>query len=115
MLDFSYRAVGPDENICCIDLSGELTAENCDYLLKCVESQIEEGYKKLILDCQQLTYITSMGLGMLVRVNSRMKKIGGDVRLANLHGTGADILKLVGLHKIFQIYDNVDDAVKAEG
>lgn len=115
MLDFHYEVVGEDADIISVPLSGRLTAENCEYLLGCVENQIRNGYTRLILNCDELTYISSMGLGMLVRVNSRMKKIGGDVKLSNLHGVVADTIKLVGLHRVFQLYSTVEAAVAAYG
>ena len=110
MLDFSVEALGENSDIMCISIRGDLTAENCEYLLKCVESQIEDGYKNLILNCAGLTYISSLGLGMLVRVHSRMKKLDGDVRLAGLHGKVADILNIVKLDRVFQIYPNEVEA-----
>jgi len=115
MLDFSYERIGKDEDIICIPISGSLNADNCDYLLDCVEGRIEAGHHKLILDCDGLSYISSMGLGMLVRVHSRMKKVGGDVKLANLHGTVAEILQLVKLDRVFHIYRSVDEAVASFG
>ena len=112
-IDFHFERVGENEDIVCVPLSGELNSDNCDYLMQCVEGRISAGFTKLILDCENLSYITSMGLGMLVRVNSRMKKVGGDVKLARLHGTGATILKLVGLDRVFQLYPTVEAAVAA--
>ena len=96
-------------------LSGTLDESNCNYLLDCVEEEILEGRKKLILDCGRLEFISSMGLGMLVRVNSRMKKLGGDVKLAAVHGAVAQVMSVVGLNRIFQIYPTVDDAIAAHG
>ena len=89
MLDFYYEPVGEKGDIISVVVSGSLDAENCEYLLDCVESQIKDGYKKLILDCDGLTHISSIGLGMLVRVNSRMKKIGGDVKITGVKGAVA--------------------------
>ncbi len=113
MLNFTYERIGENKEIICIPISGSLDAENCEYLLECVVGRIEAGHTKLILDCNDLDYISSMGLGMLVRVNSRMKKIGGDVKLANLHSTAAKILRLVRLDSVFQIYPSVEEALAA--
>ena len=110
MLDFSYEPVGENSDLMALAIKGDLTADNCDYLLKCVESQVEDGYQKLILNCDGLSYISSMGLGMLVRVHSRMKKIGGDVKLANLHGTVAEIFRMMKLDRLFRIYPSVEAA-----
>jgi anti-sigma B factor antagonist len=113
MLDFSYEKVGKDKDIVAVVLSGRLDESNCNYLLDCVEEEILEGRKKLILDCGQLTYISSMGLGKLVQVNARMKKRGGDVKLAAVQSVVAQVLSVVGFNRIFQIYATVDDAIAA--
>src|SRR5437588_64607 len=83
--------------IVAVVLTGKLNEENCHYLFECVEEQVQDGRKKLILDCAQLEYISSMGLGMLVRVHSRKNKLGGDVKLAALQTTVIQIISVVGL------------------
>ncbi len=74
-----------------------------------------DGNKKLILNCGQLTYISSMGVGILVQVHSRMKKIGGEVKLAAVQSGVAQILSVVGFNRIFHIYCTVDEAIAAHG
>jgi len=115
MFNFHYEKVGKSQDIVAVVLSGQLDANNCDYLLDCVEEEILDGRKKLILDCKHLGYISSLGLGRLVQVHSRMKKKGGDVKLAEVHGAVAQVLGVVGLNRIFQIYPTVGDAIAAHG
>jgi anti-anti-sigma factor len=115
MFNFRYEKVGKNQDIVAVVLSGKLDEENCNYLLDCVKEEILEGRTKLILDCGQLNYVSSMGLGMLVRIHSRMKKLGGDVKLAAVQSTVSKILSVVGLNRIFQIYSTVDDAIAAHG
>jgi anti-anti-sigma factor len=115
MFNFRYEKVGKNQDIVAVVLSGKLDEENCDYLLDCVKDEILEGRKKMILDCSHLTYVSSMGLGMLVRVNSRMKKLGGDVKLAEVHGAVSKILSVVGLNRLFEMYSTVEEAITAHG
>ena len=115
MFNFHYEKVGTKQDIVTVVLSGVLDDNNCTYLLGCVEEEILDGRKKLILDCGQVTFISSMGLGTLVRVNSRMQKIGGDVKLAAVHGAVAQVIRVVGLNRMFQIYPSVADAIAAHG
>lgn len=115
MFDFEYKQVGKDKDIVAVVLSGTLDESNYNFLLECVSEEILEGRKKLILDCVDLTFISSMGLGMLVRVHSRMKKLGGDVKLAAVQGMVANVLGVVGLNKIFNIYPTVGEAIAAHG
>lgn len=115
MFDFRYETVGQNKDILAVVLTGRLDEANCNYLLDCVADEILEGRTKLILDCGQLEYISSMGIGMLVRVNARMKKLGGDVKLAAVHGAVAQILTVVALNRVFQLYPTVEDAIAAHG
>jgi anti-sigma B factor antagonist len=115
MFDFRYEKVGKDKDIVAVVLSGILDENSSNYLLGCVEDEILEGSKKLILDCAQVAFISSMGLGTLIRIRSRMQKIGGDVKIASVHATVAEVMRVVGLNRIFQIYPNVDDAIAAHG
>lgn len=115
MFDFQYEKVGKNGDILAVVLAGTLDESTANYLLDCVKEEVLEGRKKLIIDCGRLDFISSMGLGMLVRVNSRMKKLGGDVKLANVHGVVAQALSVVGLNRMFQIYATVNDAVGAHG
>ncbi|MCE9604682.1 MAG: STAS domain-containing protein [Planctomycetia bacterium] len=111
MFNFEYEKVGKNGDILAVVLFGTIDETNYEYLLKCVAEEILDGSKKLILNCEQLTYISSMGLGMLVRVHSRMRKLGGDVKLAAVHNTVAQILSVVGLNKLFHIYPTVEAAI----
>ena len=113
MFNFEYEKVGSNGDILAVVLEGMIDETNCEYLLKCVAEEVLGGRKKLILDCGRLTYISSMGLGMLVRVHSRMKKLGGDVKLADVHSTVAQIIGVVGLNRLFHIYPKVEDAIAA--
>jgi anti-sigma B factor antagonist len=115
MADFYYGKVGENEDIVSVTLSGELTAFQCDYVFKCIEKQVKQGITKLIIDCNDLSYISSAGLGMLMRVHTRMKKLGGDVKLARVQGTIAKMIHLVGMNKVIQLYPTIDEAVAAHG
>lgn len=115
MAEFYYEECGKDGDIVRVVLSGKLDAFLCDYLFDCIQHQIEEGCRKLILDCNDLEFISSVGMGMLMRVHSRMKKHGGDVKLARLHGLAASAVSLVRLDKILQMFPTVEEAVAAHG
>lgn len=115
MFNFRYEKVGKNQDILKVILTGTLTEENADYLLDCVKDEILEGRTKVILDCVQLTYVSSMGLGMLVRINSRLKKLGGDAKLAAVQSAVSKILSVVGLNRLFQIYPTVEEAIAAHG
>ena len=78
-MDFYYATVQNDVLI--IRADGGLNADTADQFLKELGSLIEGGMKKIIVDCENLEYVSSYGLGVLVRLHTKMAKSGGDVRL----------------------------------
>ncbi|HJW03447.1 MAG TPA: STAS domain-containing protein [Azospira sp.] len=58
---------------------------------------------RLRLDCAQLTYIDSSGIGALMVVNDRATRDGKSLELLNCNNDVKKILKLVNLHKVIKI------------
>lgn len=55
------------------------------------------------LDCQELTYISSAGLGLLVALQMRLAKDGEQLRVVNLSPHIRELFELTGLHTVIQI------------
>lgn len=110
MLDIQRYIMPGAENILIVEVSGKLDNEASQFLVDYVDGEIEDGHHALVLDCRNLDYISSLGLGTLVRLHSRMKKRGGTVKLARLTGFVAEILTAVRLNSLFQFYPTVHEA-----
>ena len=115
MIDYETYRMGDDSDVLVIAVSGHLDNESSDFFFDCIRGQIEEGNRKLVIDCRGIEYISSLGLGMLVRANSRLKKVGGAVKLARIEGVIADVIKAVGLHRLFNMYPTVREACASFG
>ena len=64
----------------------------------------------MIIDLQELDFVSSLGLGMIVRTHSRMKKRGGNVKLARIEGAVEEIFRVVGFDQFLRIYPTVEEA-----
>lgn len=111
MLEFVQSELGENGQILAFKLSGRLDALQVDYLYSVLENRIRDGHSKIILDCHEMEYISSMGLGMLMRVHAKMRKQSGDVKLARVHGAVADVLSLTRLDRVLQMYPTLQEAI----
>ena len=55
------------------------------------------------LDCAALEYISSAGLGVLLKTQKRLKSAGGALRLRGVSRHVHDIFKYAGFDQIFEI------------
>jgi len=71
-----------------------------------------EGIRYVVVDLARMTYISSSGLSMLVKAKTdRMKKKGGDVVLVRPQTPVVNILRILGLMKVFRVVSSVDEAL----
>lgn len=69
----------------------------------------------LILDFASVTFINSMGLGMLIDLRNRTHKLGGKTALTNLNAELLSLLKMVKLEKLFAMPKSSDELKKLIG
>ena len=81
-MQIEEREVG---EVLILDLSGKLTIGEGDELLKDkINSLIQQGRRKLVLNLAGVPYIDSAGLGEIVRTYTTVSRQGGKLKLLNL-------------------------------
>ena len=63
----------------------------------------QEGVTCVLIDLQQVQYIDSAALGILLLLRDKAAPLGIKVELANLQGTVKDVLEIANFHKVFTI------------
>jgi anti-anti-sigma factor len=63
----------------------------------------QDGVKCVLVDLQQVQYIDSAALGILLLLRDKATPRGIKVELANVQGTVKDVLEIANFHKIFTI------------
>lgn len=76
-----------------------------------MDQAADEGRNYIVLDLGGVEYMSSAGLREMVRVLKRVKRSGGDLRIANPSERVREVLELAGLDSIFEIYPTQVEAV----
>lgn len=113
MIDYATYHSGSDDGVLVLELTGRLDDHTADFLVDCLAGHIRAGTTRIVLDCSDLQHVTSIGLGALVRIHSRLKSDGGEVKLASVPGAVSDVLRIVHFDRIFNIYPTVREACAA--
>jgi anti-anti-sigma factor len=70
----------------------------------------KQGILYVVLDISRMTYISSAGLSLLVKAKTERKK-KGDVVLVRPQTPVVNIMKILGLTKVFRIASSVEEAL----
>jgi anti-sigma B factor antagonist len=93
-------------------LDGEININNSPDLRKAFEQIIKRNEKKVLADFSSVSYIDSSGLATLVEMFQRLKKIGGRLRFCGMDQKIKNIFEVTKLHKLFEIIDTKEEALK---
>ena len=95
-----------------VDLSGELTlGPGSDAMRFLVVGLLENGERRILLNCQQLAHVDSAGLGEMMSCHTTAQRRGGTIKLAGARDRLAVLLKLTGLDRVVESFPDESSAV----
>ena len=102
LLDIQKRRIGAD--ILVLELAGRITLGNLSQHVEwAVDGLIHDNEKKVIFDLSKLDRIDSTGIGILVMCSSKLRRSGGELRVAGAQGIVEQALKLTNLDRILAL------------
>ena len=110
-MQIEERTVG---DVLILDVKGRITLGEGDELLKDkVNSLLNQGQKKIVLNLAAVPYIDSAGLGEIVRTYTTVSRQGGNLKLLNLTKRITDLLSITKLLTVFETFDSENEAVRS--
>lgn len=80
-----------------------------------IQTLVEEGVSRMVLDLTAVPYMDSAGLGMLVHTNGLVLRSGGMLRLCGVGERVAALLKLTKMDGILSLDADADASLAALG
>lgn len=72
---------------------------------------IGAGAKRLIVDCTELVYLSSIGLRSLLATAKQLRYQQGEMVFAGLRDAALEAFEIAGFSGIFKLFDSIDDAL----
>jgi len=67
--------------------------------------------RQIVFDLGNVTHIDSGSVGTLVAVYASARKVGGDIKFANLGDHTKEVLQITKLVTVFEIFGKTEDAI----
>jgi anti-sigma B factor antagonist len=98
-----------------INLKGYLDAHTAPALENNFAQLIENNRFKIVVNFQELAYISSAGLGVFMAYIENIRENKGDIKLTNMSDKVYNIFDLLGFPLLYEIYKNEEEAIKKFG
>ncbi len=93
-------------------LNGYLDAHTAPQFEKAVQEEFDAGRVRIIVDCANLTYISSAGLGVFMSFVEDVREAGGDIKLCSLVETVHQVFEILGFPALFDILPDKPAAIR---
>lgn len=94
-----------------IGVSGEIDVYTAPKLREVVVAAIEAGHTNLVIDIEDVAFLDSTGLGVLVGALKRVRAEDGTLDIICTSDRLLRIFEITGLHKVFGLHASIDDLV----
>lgn len=94
-----------------VRVDGQLIVGNRQELKELIQTAVDRGERRILVDFSRTGYIDSSGLGALVSVSKRVREVGGELRLSGLNEDLRSLFELTKLDTLFAIADTPQQAL----
>ncbi len=94
-------------------LDGYINAHTVQDFEKAVQSVLEEKTYRILINCRDLQYINSSGLGVLMGVIEEIQENQGFLYLSDMNETVFNIFDTLGFTHLFKVFNTEDEAAEA--
>jgi anti-anti-sigma factor len=101
------------ESATVLALSGRLDGLTSPILEKKVDALLSAGTRRLVFDCGQLAYASSIGLRVFLASAKKLKAAGGQAAFAALTPAVHEVFELSGFTSLFKVEPTAADAAAA--
>ena len=94
-----------------LTISGRLSlGTEVERLDAAVNELLKKDQKKVVFDISGLEYCDSSGVGMMVSSLTKLRKAGGELKMAGANPRIQRILKMTGVDSLMPMYGSVTEA-----
>ncbi len=90
-------------DISVLSLNGYLDAHTAPQFEKAIQEEFDAGRVRILVDCANLTYISSAGLGVFMSFIEDVRAAGGDIKICGLVDTVYQVFEILGFPALFDI------------
>ena len=92
-------------------LNGKLDTNTTPAAESELNALIDAGASKLLVNFEQLSYISSSGLRLLLATAKRLKGNGGDLQVCSLNEMATEVFEISGFSTILKVFPDEQTAL----
>jgi anti-sigma B factor antagonist len=100
------------ESVNVLELKGYLDAHTAPKLEEAFQGLLKSQRFNIVVNCRELSYISSAGLGVFMAFIEDVRKNRGDIKLSNMTPKVFNVFDLLGFPLLYEIVKDEQEAVR---
>ena len=109
-MDISTKEVG---DVRIVRLVGNLDTNTSPEAEALINNLLAEGFVKLVINCENVEYMSSAGLRVILATTKNTKSKGGACHICSLNKIVQEVFDISGFSMIFSVHKTEEEAVDA--
>jgi len=98
-------------NATVLELSGRLDTSNYESFSDELFAKLEAGDKYIVMDMEDLEYISSSGLRVFLAALKQVRANNGDIALCCMNEKINEVFEISGFSSLFKVFVSISDAI----
>ena len=98
-----HQIINGADNSATVRLAGELDLSVSDELRDLLDGLITSGHSRIELDLDEIDFVDSRAIGVLIGAQKRAERAGGRIRVRRPQATVRKAFDILGLRPVFEI------------
>jgi len=111
-LVISEERAGSNPPVAVLTLKGTIETTNASGLEETLTRIVDESCYRIVVDLGSVTYISSAGWGIFISEIKRIRRNGGDIKLAAMSPEVREVFDLLEFGNILKPYESASDALR---
>ena len=111
-IQVSVERAGYQGDISIIKVGGYIDTTTSSELERALDGLLKSGIYRIIIDLQNVDYISSAGWGIFISEIKGIRERDGDLKLANMIPDVYEVFELLEFHYILKAYDSIEAAIQ---
>jgi len=99
-----------DGDILIVKVSGDVDASSSITLDNAISKVLNDGHKKILIDGNEMHYISSAGLGVFMSYLQDFEKENVKMALFGMNDKVVNVFKILGLDQLIKMVESEDEA-----
>ncbi len=112
LLTVEKKRLTPD--VVVLEIKGRITlGRECQQIEWTVDDLVKNDDRKVVLDLSGVTHVDSTGIGIIVMCSGKLKRAGGELRVAGATGVVEQVMKLTKVDEIVALFPDAATATES--